>query len=117
MTDTVIVRGPPRHSLRELAQRIRACLAGTNVERAVVFGSFARGDADEASDLDLVLIEPTSRPFLERGREHLPLFRLGVGVDLLVYTPEEYRRLKQQGHPLIERIEREGVTIHARSDT
>ena len=69
------------------------------------------------SDVDLVLIERTSRPFLERGLEHLPLFRLGVGVDLLIYTPEEYEQLKRDGNPLIERVEQEGVTIYARPES
>jgi predicted nucleotidyltransferase len=116
MQDALIVRGAPRASLDELAKRIRAYLEGTNVQRAVVFGSFACGGADEASDLDLVLIESTSRPFVERGLAHLALFRLGVGVDLLVYTPQEYARLKREGNPLIERVEREGVTLYARPD-
>lgn len=82
-----------------------------------MFGSFARGEADAASDLDLVLVEPTSRPFPERGLDHLPLFRLGIGVDLLVYTPDEYERLKQEDNPLIQRIEREGMTVYARSES
>ena len=47
----------------------------------------------------------------------LPLFRMGLGVDLLVYTPEEYERLKAEGHPLIERVEREGITVYARSES
>lgn len=116
MQDALIVRGAPRASLDEFAERIRAYLEGTSVQRAVAFGSFARGEADEASDLDLVLIEPTSRPFVERGLAHLALFRLGVGVDLLVYTPQEYERLKREGNPLIERVEREGVTLYAKPE-
>ena len=116
MDEVEIVKGAPRVSLEEVRQRIRAYAAGTGVARAIVFGSFARGDADAASDVDLILIEPTSRPFLERGLAHLPLFRIGVGVDLLVYTPEEYERLKAERHPLIERVEREGLTVYARSE-
>ncbi len=117
MEQALIVGGAPRASLDALVERMRGHLEATNVERAIVFGSFARGDADEVSDLDLVLIEPTSDPFVERGLAHLPLFRLGVGVDLLVYTPQEYERLKQEGNPLIERVEREGVTVYARSQS
>ncbi len=113
--EVLIVSGPPRVSREALLRALREYLAGSAVERAVVFGSFARGDADEASDLDLMLVEPTERPPLERGLAHLPLFRLGVGVDLLVYTPEEHALLAAQHHPLIERIESEGITIHARS--
>jgi len=112
--DVEISHGPPRVSLEDLVPPLLGYLEGTEVERAIVFGAFARGEADAASDLDLVLIERTTEPFLERGRRHLPLFRLGIGIDLLVYTPQEYARLRDDGHPLIERIEREGRTVYAR---
>ena len=111
-----VIGGPPRVPLARLRAGIAAYLRGSRVERALLFGSYARGDADIASDLDLILIEESSLPFLERGRAHRPLFRLGVGVDLLVYTPEEYERLRTEGNPLIERAEREGVTIYARNE-
>jgi len=114
--DVDIIRGPARLTLDQLVVHLVRYLGGTRVARAIVFGSFARGEADAVSDLDLVLIEPTSEPFLERGLRHLPLFRLGVGLDLLVYTPDEYARLRREGHPLIERVEREGRTVYARSE-
>ena len=116
-TAVEIVKGAPALSLDELRPRICQYLAGTDVLRAVVFGSYARGDADEASGLDLLLVERTALPFVERGRRHLPLFRLGLGVDLLIYTPDEYEHLKLEGHALIERVEREGITIYARSES
>ena len=117
MDEVEVVKGPPSLSLEEVRRSISAYAATTSVVRAIVFGSFARGQADAGSDVDVILIEPTGRPFLERGLAHLPLFRIGMGVDLLVYTPEEYERLKIAGHPLIERAEREGITVYARSDS
>lgn len=44
----------------------------TAVEKTILFGSFARGDADFASDLDLVLIEPTLlRPHYAKGARNV----------------------------------------------
>jgi predicted nucleotidyltransferase len=114
MSDAEITAGPPRVPVDEIRRRIQEHLEGTRVVRAILFGSFARGDADVVSDVDLVLIEPTTAPFVERGLRHLPLFRMGVGVDLLVYTPEEYEKLRREGNPLIERVEEDGVTVYAR---
>lgn len=116
MSDVHVEAGPPRVPRDEILGRIRAYLGRTGVIRAILFGSFARGDADAASDIDLVLIERTSLPFVERGRAHLELFRMGVGVDLLVYTPEEFERLTAEENPLIERVNREGVTVYARPE-
>lgn len=115
--DTVeVIGGRALFSGSELRRRLGAYFATTGVERAVLFGSYARGEEDEVSDVDLLVVERTALPFVERGRAHLPLFRIGLGVDLLIYTPEEYERLRARANPLIERIEREGVVVHERSE-
>ena len=44
-----------------LVKRLRPRLAGAR--RALLFGSVARGEADEWSDLDLVVIADTDRTF------------------------------------------------------
>ena len=114
MNDVRIVKGPPAVDPRQLAERIREYLAGTGVLKGILFGSFARGDADFASDADLVLVEETDRTFVDRGMAHLPLFRLGVGLDLIVYTPAEYERLLEDGNPFVRRVAEEGEIIYVR---
>lgn len=61
--------------------------------RVIVFGSYARGDADEGSDLDLMVIE---REVPDKGAEMLRLNRaigwIGKGVDVLVYSEEDFAR-------------------------
>lgn len=43
-------------------QKLRAFFAEKPVRKAYVFGSYARGEADDASDLDLLLELDHSRP-------------------------------------------------------
>ena len=114
MQEVIIHGGAARLTVAEIRRRVAEHLTGTAVERAILFGSYARSEADATSDVDLLLIEPTERPFVERGLQHLALFRWGVGVDLLVYTPREYERMQADGNPLLERIAQEGVTLYAR---
>jgi len=88
--------------------------ASLEPERIVLFGSRARGDADEHSDYDLVVIKRTDRPFLERLRDMVPyLVKLAHAMDILVYTPEEFDRMGETG--LAWAIKREGVTLYERS--
>ena len=62
-------------------------------EKLILFGSVAQGEIHEWSDLDLVVIKRTDKPLLERIEEVLRLVRPKVGLDVLVYTPEEMEDL------------------------
>ena len=85
-------------------------------ERIIFFGSGARGDADEHSDYDLVVIKDTDRPFLERLRDMVPyLVKLARPIDILVYTPEEFDRMGEVGLGWV--LRQEGVTIYERSSS
>ena len=64
------------------------------VEQAWLFGSVPAGEAGPWSDLDLVLVAQSSRPFVERPLDFPELFEMGMPVDLLVYTAEEFAELE-----------------------
>jgi len=83
-------------------------------ERIILFGSRARGEADEHSDYDVIVIKRTQRPFLERLREMVPyLVEFNRPAEILVYTPEEFERLGETGLGWI--VQREGVLLYERS--
>ena len=92
-----------------LAKRLRPHLAGA--KRALVFGSVARGEADEWSDLDLVVIAETERTFFERFREFDELYEVWPRLDLLVYTPAEFGRMVEEENPFLLRVLEEGIEI------
>ncbi len=68
------------------------------VEKIILFGSAARGEADEYSDLDIIIIKKTDKPFVARLVE-APL--LPVKADVFVYTPEEFELMKENENPFI----------------
>ncbi len=79
----------------------------------MLFGSYARDDADEGSDLDLLVIE-TDVP--DKAEEYLKLHRaigsIGVGVDVLVMSREEFTRRSQVPGTLPYWVAKEGKLIH-----
>ena len=64
--------------------------------KIILFGSLASGQVGEWSDLDLIIVAETDKRFLDRAKEAMLLLRPKVGVDLLVYTPEEFKHLSQE---------------------
>jgi predicted nucleotidyltransferase len=96
--------------LDELRQRI-----APHVQRArkvIAFGSVARGEADAWSDLDLIILAETARPFFERFKDFSGLYDVWSRLDLLVYTPEEFARLAAEDNPLVRQALEEGVVLH-----
>ena len=84
------------------------------VLRMVIYGSKARGDAREDSDLDVLLV-------VRDGTDHLkrPLRRIGYDLDaaswavpsIMAYTQAEWDRLKDLRSAYRESVERDGVTV------
>jgi len=83
-----------RELLRRLVDTVVSRLAGPTVEKISLFGSYARGRADLFSDLDILVIMQTDRPFIERAGEIHSLLNLPVDADVICYTPEEFRRMR-----------------------
>jgi len=82
-------------------------------ERVYLFGSWARDEADELSDLDIVIIKRTPLPFLDRIREVPSLLPRELGaVDVLVYAPEEWTWMKEAGNAFAEMVIEEGKLIY-----
>jgi predicted nucleotidyltransferase len=101
---------------RNLIQKINQALVPYQAERIYLFGSLARGEADELSDVDLVIIKRTREPFWDRLREAARLVSGAIhrGADILVYTPEEFSDMLARGNAFAEMIVEEGRLIYDR---
>ena len=86
-----------------------------NAERVILFGSYARGQADEHSDVDLMVIANSTLPRFKRSRELYKLFRPHpFDMDLIVCTPEEVEKGRRSPLSFVSRVLREGKTLYAR---
>ena len=99
--------------LENLAHSLRAIFEKHGVLKAIVFGSFARGEPSRRSDLDILVVQDTAKRFLDRYdgifgaiTDAVP----GRAVDLLIYTPEELERMSEG--PFIGRALKEGIVIY-----
>jgi predicted nucleotidyltransferase len=75
------------------------------------FGSYARGDWGVGSDLDMIaIVRSATEPFARRANGW-PTEELPVPVDLLVYTEEEWDRLRREGGRFARTVESEVVWL------
>ncbi|MCH8296051.1 nucleotidyltransferase domain-containing protein [Candidatus Poribacteria bacterium] len=86
-------------------------------EKIILFGSYAIGNPEANSDLDLLIIKQTATPFHKRPREvrkYLP--NPLCSLDVLVYTPQEYDTYKNRCGSFLNQILRDGKICYE-SDT
>ena len=82
-------------------------------DKVILFGSRARGEDDEYSDIDLVIIKRTEEDFLDRlSRVGRCLSHLPKAVDILVYTPDEVDQMLEEGRDFIRMVLEEGKVIY-----
>ena len=101
---------------RRTAQQIADALAEgvPAVEAVCLFGSVARGDDDEWSDIDLLVVGTDARVTRRDLVATLPPRLRDTRLSLLYYTADDFDRLRQ--HDLfVEHFRREGVVLYDRT--
>lgn len=81
-------------------------------EKIILFGSLASGKVHEWSDIDLLIVKKTAKRPVERCLEVCRLVGPKVGIDLFVYTPEEYETLLKERFSLLLKIVNTGKTLY-----
>jgi len=89
-------------AMERFLESLRPLLREHGAKAAYVVGSWARGEADAWSDVDVVIVAPSDRPAVERFKDYLPaIIEAERAVDLFVYTPEEFERLRAEERPFL----------------
>ncbi len=83
--------------------------------KVILFGSYAKGTADEQSDLDLLVVEDEIPSMAdEYNRLRGAIGAIGAGVDVLLYPWEEFeRRANWQKSPVYDAV-RTGKVLYER---
>jgi predicted nucleotidyltransferase len=81
----------PRKELLEknLNSVVSALIAKYKPEKIILFGSLAKDDVKEMTDIDLLIVKDTRKPYTDRIREVIGLCNYNVGIDFIIYNPQE----------------------------
>jgi len=98
--------------IKTVAEKIAKVI---NAYKVILFGSHARGQARNDSDVDLLIVAESDLPRHKRARQlYGSLNPYPFGMDLLVYTPEEIQKASESPLSFVSEVLREGVVGYAR---
>ncbi len=86
----------------------------TDVQKILLFGSYARGEETTDSDIDICVITEDPRRKLElmKDMRYSIFTKIKAPLDILVYKPEEFNIRSHMKYTLEEEIAKEGVLLY-----
>ena len=81
-------------------------------ERIILFGSYAWGEPNSDSDVDLFIIKKTGNTRETARQISRLIFPRPFPIDFIVYTPSETEKRKKMGDFFVKNILEKGKTIY-----
>jgi predicted nucleotidyltransferase len=108
----------------EILNDLITCLKASDPYKIILFGSHANNSATDDSDIDLMVIldnNSIAKSYEERMNKKLYVRKLvreinyKTALDILVYSKEELKLIKENGNYFINEIEKTGKIIYEKN--
>jgi hypothetical protein len=101
-----------KKEIEKIKEEIKKFKEKIGADKLIIFGSFARGNFNEHSDIDVLIVSKKFRGkrFYDRLKGLWLKWPLDLPADFICYTPEEFEKLKKEVSIVSEAIG-EGVEI------
>lgn len=112
MTDSV-KQVADMEQIEEFALRI---VRAFRPKKVILFGSYAYGRPEEASDVDILVIMPTPLRSVEQAIEIRRTVKSSFPLDLIVRTPEQVEERVSLGDFFIKEVLTKGKVLYEATD-
>jgi len=97
----------------QISVLVNKIAVGYSPLKIILFGSYANGNANEDSDLDIFVIKESDIPRPQRIFQlRKMLYGTMLPIDLLVYTPDEVERSKADRFSFVSEILTNGKVVY-----
>jgi predicted nucleotidyltransferase len=122
MNAKIINRGREAETLSrdEVSHRLQKLVGEAGIKEFILFGSFARDTQTRDSDVDLIVVVDTEKPFFDRYDDILLLLHEKLrphAVSPLIYTPDELERMRKRPFGIVPTACEEGIVIDVNGKT
>ena len=95
----------------DAVSRLREAAPGATI---ILFGSHARGEAREGSDLDFMVVEPEVKARREEMvRLRRAVGRIGMPVDIIVVSRKNFEEWRNVPGSAIYRVAKDGIVLNS----
>ncbi|HPM12870.1 MAG TPA: nucleotidyltransferase domain-containing protein [Bacteroidales bacterium] len=100
----------------KISELVNKIAEGYNPEKIILFGSYAKGTANEDSDVDLLVIKDSNIPRPERTFQvRKMLYGMMIPIDILVYTPIEIKESQKSNLHFLHEVLSTGKIVYERN--
>jgi predicted nucleotidyltransferase len=100
----------------KISEIVKIIATGYNPDKIILFGSYATGNPNEDSDLDLFVIKDSNLPRPQRTVQvRKMLYGCLIPIDLIVYTPKEIEESKENRFSFVYEVLNSGKTLYERA--
>ncbi len=100
----------------KIAEIVTKIALGYNPEKIILFGSYAAGNPNDNSDLDLMVIKDSDLPRPQRTVQvRKMLFGSMIPIDLIVYTPQEIEESRARAFSFVHEVLSNGKTLYEKA--
>ena len=99
-----------------LDEMVRRIVERFRPDRIILFGSHAKGNPTDDSDIDILVVMPVEGSRRRKANEiDLALADRRVPLDVIVVTPEQFERQRDVIGTVVRQAVREGKTVYERA--
>lgn len=92
---------------------VQRIVENVNPEKIILFGSYAEGNPNENSDLDILIIKETDMPRYKRNSEVKKYLRgLKIPIDVVVYSQKEIDEWKNVKTSFVNNVLEKGKILY-----
>ncbi|MFQ6126991.1 MAG: nucleotidyltransferase domain-containing protein [Candidatus Heimdallarchaeota archaeon] len=97
---------------RKITDYINEVVKRLTPHLVILFGSFATGDINEGSDIDILVVANFKIDFLERIGTLMDINTFKIPIEPVGYTPEEFAEMKRRKNAFIMEVLEKGKVMY-----
>lgn len=102
-------------SMREIGEKVQSIVQKYRPAKVILFGSSARGDASQDSDVDLLVIIDTEKSTWDLAVDISSSLRHSFPMDIVVRTPRDIEKRLKAGDFFVKDIIENGKILYERT--